>query len=71
MKYAIKCIALSLILTGQSCTSVKPHEKIFITDPEMQMNKDASGGFRDYVSTIREGGTQAGSTKANGGCGCN
>ena len=54
-----------------SCTTVKPYEKQFIKDPEMQMGDDAGKSFNKYVNSIREGSTEAGNKKGNGGCGCN
>lgn len=54
-----------------SCTSVKPYEKVYVNDPEMQMTSDSGKKFSNYVSSIREGATPAGSNKSSGGCGCN
>lgn len=53
------------------CVSFKPYERQFINDPEMQMGSDPCKGFQQYVQSIREGATPAGTAKASGGCGCN
>jgi len=62
-------VTISVLAMG--CASVKPYERQFINDPEMKMGTDPSRGFQQYVQSIREGATPAGSAKASGGCGCN
>lgn len=54
-----------------ACTSLKPYERVYINDPEMQMGTDATGNFKNYVYSIREGAIPAGTSKTSGGCGCN
>ena len=54
-----------------SCTPLKPYERIYVNDSEMQMNNSSQSNFQNYVQTIREGSTEAGQTKSSGGCGCN
>lgn len=54
-----------------SCKTVKPYERIYINDPQMQMGSAAPKNFENYVHSIREGATPAGSSKSSGGCGCN
>ena len=58
-----------LILSG--CQSVKPYQRVYLNDPEMQMGSNSGKKFEGYVQSIREGATEAGGTKASGGCGCN
>lgn len=60
---------LSILFTG--CVSLKPYERQYINDPEMQLGNDPGKNFSHYVYSIREGATPAGSTKGSGGCGCN
>lgn len=69
----MKLLALRLLIlfTFTSCAVVRPYERQYINDPEMQMSSDAGKKFTDYVYSIREGATPAGSTEASGGCGCN
>ena len=64
-------LASIFLLSLSSCISVKPYEQIFVNDPEMKMEQDASKNFSNYVSTIREGATPIGTQKSSGGCGCN
>jgi len=67
-KLVFRIIILSLFT---SCVSIKPYERQYVSDTEMQMSNDAGKNFNNYVHSIREGATTAGSTKASGGCGCN
>jgi Domain of unknown function (DUF4266) len=60
-----------IILTLCSCSSVKPYERVYVNDPEMQMTADSGKKFTTYVYSIREGATPAGTNKSSGGCGCN
>lgn len=54
-----------------SCVNLKPYERVYVNDPEMQMESDAGRNFGYYVYSIREGSVPAGAGKASGGCGCN
>ncbi|MEW4925068.1 DUF4266 domain-containing protein [Algibacter sp. 2305UL17-15] len=54
-----------------SCKAVKPYERQYVSDPEMQMENDTGKNFNHYVQSIREGATPVGGTKGSGGCGCN
>jgi len=62
---------LMLTFCGFGCQSVKPYQRIYLNDPEMQMGSNSGKKFEDYVETIREGATPAAGTKSSGGCGCN
>jgi len=62
---------LMLMFGGFSCQAVKPYQRVFLNDPEMQMGSNSGKKFEDYVETIREGATPAAGTKSSGGCGCN
>lgn len=69
----MKRLAFSIIILSlfTSCASIKPYERQFVNDPEMQMSNDAGKNFNNYVHSIREGAIPAGGAKASGGCGCN
>lgn len=69
--YPIFTIILSLCFLSTSCTTLKPYERIYTNDPEMQMAGNAQKQFHNYIQSIREGGAQAESSKSSGGCGCN
>lgn len=57
-------------LTVTSCVSLKPYERIYVNDPDMQMGADAGQHFGHYIHSIRESGLPAGSQTSGGGCGC-
>jgi Domain of unknown function (DUF4266) len=54
-----------------SCKTVKPYQKIYLNDSEMQFDNSSPKKFEKYVHSIREGATPASGSKSSGGCGCN
>ena len=60
-----------LVLLVSSCVTVKPYERMYLNDSEMEMGSSEGVIFENYVHSIREGATSAGDTKSGGGCGCN
>lgn len=71
LKQLFYLIILSLFISLYSCTALKPYDKVYINDSEMQMGNSAQQNFQNYVQTIREGSTEPSSSKSSGGCGCN
>jgi len=66
-----KIIAASLIAVAvSSCASVKPYERAYLNDPEMQVGTNASAQFEDYYESIREGSVSSSNAKTSDGCGC-
>ncbi len=70
MKNKIIITIASLFFLG-SCKTVKPYQKIYLNDSEMQFENSASNNYEKYVRSIREGATPSSGTKTSGGCGCN
>ena len=66
-------VAIALIsLSMTSCkVELKPYERVYINDQEMQLITRTENGFQHYVQSIREGAIIPLSKKGNGGCGCN
>lgn len=64
----IACLVSSLCLS--SCVVVKPYEKVYLNDIDMQLNGQGKN-FENYVQSIREGATPTSGAKSSGGCGCN
>jgi hypothetical protein len=64
-------LIIFLIGVFTSCAPLKPYERVYVDDPEMQMATTSCKNFEHYVQSIREGATSVGGTKGNGGCGCN
>lgn len=66
-----KNILLVLIATVcGSCASVRPYEKAFINDQEMNLSPRKEQVFEINSETYREGASGGMGTKAGGGCGC-
>jgi hypothetical protein len=66
-----KIIAGSLIAVAlSSCATVKPYERAYLNDQEMQVGTSASAQFEDYYQSIREGSVPSGNAKTSDGCGC-
>ncbi len=60
-----------LALALSSCATLKPYERVYVNDAEMQMNATTDQKFGLYVFSIREGSLTAIGQKGGGGCGCN
>jgi len=72
MKRLTRFISLLLLTVMiSSCATVKPWERVYLNDPQMQLKHTTGKNFSNYVHSIREGSIPAGSTKSSGGCGCN
>ena len=67
-----KLIFLTFVaISFAGCKTLKPYEKVYVNDPQMQMGNSAPKNFDNYVHSIREGAIPTGSSKSSGGCGCN
>ena len=65
-------LVLFICLISQlGCQTVKPYQRVYLNDPEMQLGSNSGKKFEGYVESIREGATEAAGTKSSGGCGCN
>lgn len=67
----LQMLLLAVLFTLSACQAVKPYQRVYLNDPEMQMGSNTGKKFEGYVESIREGASQAGGTKSSGGCGCN
>jgi hypothetical protein len=68
------CLAILLIYTAMmlhSCEVVKPYQKAYINDSEMELAARKSEKFEQSFQLYREGGSGANGGKSGGGCGCN
>lgn len=70
-RYRIVFILSLISIVLSSCTTLKPYERIYVNDPDMQMGTSSAASFEKYTQTIREGGITADGKKGSGGCGCN
>ncbi len=69
-RHYISIVVLVLVVLS-SCAPLKPYERVYVNDPEMQMSSDAGKRFQNYIYTIREAAIPAAAAKSSGGCGCN
>lgn len=63
--------ALSLGLFLASCQAVKPYQRAYLNDHEMQPGQKSIAKPEKNALTYREGASGGGGGKAGGGCGCN
>lgn len=64
-------VSATLILFTSGCQVIKPYQRIYLNDPEMQMGSDMATKLEEKTQDIREGAYPAGTTAKAGGCGCN
>ena len=60
-----------IVLFDNSCTVLKPYERVYVDDPEMKTGAEPDKSFEYYFEAIREGSVTATGQKGSGGCGCN
>ncbi len=61
----------AVILLAAGCKAVKPYQRAYLNDENMQVGKLPSEQFSGNMHTYREGASGGGGGKNNGGCGCN
>lgn len=64
-------ILLSTAIAAAGCQTVRPYQRVYLNDHQMQQGQRSSEVFEENVQTYREGATGGGGGKASGGCGCN
>ena len=62
---------LLAILCLAGCQPVKPFQRVYLNDHEMQGGWRGAGLFEEKVQLYREGASGGGGSKTSGGCGCN
>jgi len=60
---------LTIIFT--SCVSVKPYQKMYLNDKDMELTQRKLEKYESGFQSYREGASGAESGKIGGGCGCN
>jgi hypothetical protein len=67
-----KCFLLFLLVAAvAACQPVRPYQRVYLNDHEMQHGQHGAQSFEESVQTYREGATGGGGSKTSGGCGCN
>ena len=62
------CFGSACCLMIYGCTTVKPYERQYLNDIEMQFN---NASFESYAVEIRQAALSPAFEKDTGGCGCN
>ncbi len=64
-------ILLAAALVLSACSTVKPWQKMYLNDAEMELSAKKIEMFETNYETYREGASGANGGKVGGGCGCN
>ncbi|BDS12516.1 DUF4266 domain-containing protein [Aureispira anguillae] len=67
--HLLACIFM-LLMTG-ACTVVKPYQRAYLEDRDMQFKQNLPEKFEQNVHAYREGAAGGGMGKSSGSCGCN
>jgi hypothetical protein len=67
----IAFLGLILLFILPSCQSVKPYQKMYINDSDMELSSKKIEKFEMNFKLYREGASGANGGKSGGGCGCN
>jgi len=62
---------LQALLFLASCQTVKPYQRAFLNDRDMQNGKNSINKLTNSVHDYKEGASGGGGGKTSGGCGCN
>ncbi len=59
-----------LLVGITSCQSVKPYQRAYLNDKDMQFGSQTAEMMEQKAQAFREGASGAGKGKTSGGCGC-
>jgi hypothetical protein len=68
---AVPALLFALAAALHGCTAVKPYQKMYINDADMELSQRKSEKFEQNFLLYREGSSGANGGKSGGGCGCN
>ncbi|MEZ5023472.1 MAG: DUF4266 domain-containing protein [Chitinophagales bacterium] len=54
-----------------SCTTVKPYQRTYLNDSDMELSNKALESFESNFQSYREGAVGGNDGSIGGGCGCN
>ncbi len=54
-----------------ACTTIKPYQKMYLNDEDMQVSDKLVEQFDNSFESYREGSSGGHTGKTGGGCGCN
>jgi hypothetical protein len=67
----LRLAAITLFVVLQACVTVKPYQRAYLNDDNMQAGRRPIEKSEESAHTYREGSSGGGNGKASGGCGCN
>jgi len=68
---SLAIVAVSVVATLSSCTTVKEYQKNKLNDGEMTLSSRKIQKTESSFQSYREGASGANGGKTGGGCGCN
>ena len=71
MRLLVSILLLFICLLGVACQPVKPYQREYLNDREMQFGQSGGKTLEENAQVYREGAMGGGSSKTSGGCGCN
>lgn len=71
MKLFISIFSLLIYLCANACQPVKPYQRVYLNDREMQFGQSGAKVLEENAQVYREGAMGGRSSKTSGGCGCN
>ena len=73
MKSIVRTLMLAavVVMSLPACVAVKPYQKQYLNDAEMELAEKKHQGFETNFEAYREGAAGANGGKVGGGCGCN
>ena len=67
----ISILLLLITIIFSSCVSVRPYQKAFLNDEDMDLGIRSMESYESEFDSYREGASGANGGKVGGGCGCN
>ena len=71
MRKYIFILLFLLSIIFSACVSVKPYQKVFLNDEDMDLGIRSIESYESEFESYREGASGANGGKVGGGCGCN
>ena len=71
MRKNIFILLFLLSIIFSACVSVKPYQKVFLNDEDMDLGIRSMESYESEFESYREGASGANGGKVGGGCGCN
>jgi len=70
-KVRLSILLFPIILLANACVNVKPYQKVYLNDEEMNLEHRKIEVFEADFQSYREGSVGGTNGNAGSGCGCN